>query len=181
MQRLLLALHPLTNDEIIGTLHNVLRGTAWDWWDVARLEITTWAEFETRFCSAFLSEDYQDELTERVRNRVQGENETIRDFAYMYRSLCKRWNPNITQPEVVKLTLRNIYPKLASQLRSSNVTTVEALVQLGQQLEKDKENQVIMNKSAQSDHTPGLPQVHCWCCKNSHPPSACPQYQPGKN
>lgn len=50
----------------------------------------------------------------------------------MHQSLCKRWNPNITEPEVV-------------------------------------------------NHSPDLPQVHCWRCKNLHPPSACPQYQPGKN
>lgn len=29
------------------------------------------------------------------RTRVQGEEESIRDFAYIYRSLCKRWNPDI--------------------------------------------------------------------------------------
>ena len=59
----------------------------------------------------------------------------------MYRSLCKRWNPDITEQEVVKLTLKNINPTMASQLRGSRVTTVEALVRLGQQLEKDRENQ----------------------------------------
>ncbi len=187
-----LALHPLTDSELIATLRNVLHGTARDWWDVARLEINTWTEFEKRFSSSFLSEDYQDELAEWVRTRIQGEDESIRDFAYMYRSLCKRWNPTITEKEVVKLTLKNINPKLASQLRSSNVSTVEALVRLGQQLEKDRENQCqyeqhkkLVQKPTKSDYVsplppfnpPGVSQVYCWRCKNSHAPSACPQYQ----
>lgn len=47
----------------------------------------------------------------------------------------------MTEPEVVKMMLKNINPLLASQLRSSNVNTVEAMVRLGQQLAKDKENQ----------------------------------------
>ncbi|XDV18310.1 hypothetical protein PO909_024025 [Leuciscus waleckii] len=83
-------------------------------------------------------EDYEDELAERVRTRTQGEKETIRDFAFTYRALCNRWKPNLTETEVVKLILKNIKPHLASQLRS-RVTTVEELVKLGHQLEKDYE------------------------------------------
>ncbi len=193
-----LALHPLTDAEVIATLRNVLHGTARDWWDVARSEVATWREFEKRFTSAFLSEGYQDELAERVRTRIQGEDDSIRDFAYMYRSLCRRWNPDITEQDVVKLTLKNINPQLASQLRSSHITTVESLVRLGQQLEKDRENQrhyeqrkKMMQKPARSESAaqsvqphPTAPQVttvYCWRCKNDHAPSACPQYQFGKN
>lgn len=89
-----------------------------------------------------MSEDYEDELAERVRNRVQGEGESVRDFAYMYRSLCKHWKPQTEEEEILKMILKNINPQLASQLRSSRVTSVDALVRLGQQLEKDWENQL---------------------------------------
>jgi len=37
-------------------------------------------EFESKFLAAFLSEDYVDELAERVRTLVQQEGEGIRDF-----------------------------------------------------------------------------------------------------
>lgn len=37
-----LALNPLTNEELIATLRNVLYGTARDWWDVARQDTATW-------------------------------------------------------------------------------------------------------------------------------------------
>lgn len=49
-----LALNPLTDVELLTTLRNVLFGTAWDWWDVVRL-----------------SEEYMDELEERIRTQVQ--------------------------------------------------------------------------------------------------------------
>lgn len=136
-----LALNPLSNEELIATLRNVLHGTARDWWDVARHKVHTWREFHTQFRAAFLSEDYEDELAERVRNRVQGEGESIRDFAYMYQSLCKRWKSDIKEDDIIKLILKNINPQLASQLRSSRIVTVDGLVRLGQQLEKDQENQ----------------------------------------
>ncbi|XP_033958149.2 copper-transporting ATPase 2-like [Pseudochaenichthys georgianus] len=125
-----LALNPLTDEELIATLRNVLHGTARDWWDVGRHKIHTWREFHDQFRAAFLSEDYEDELAERVRNRVQGEGESVRDFAYMYQSLCKRWKPNIDEEEIIKLILKNINPQLASQLRSSRVTSVDGLVRL---------------------------------------------------
>lgn len=38
--------------------------------------------------------------------------------------------------------MKNINPQLASQLRSSSVTSDDGLVCLGQQLEKDRENQL---------------------------------------
>lgn len=82
-----LALHPLADIDILATFRTVLHGTARDWWEVARSSINTWDEFKTAFLSAFLSEDYEDELAERVRTRTQGEKETIRDFAFTYRAL----------------------------------------------------------------------------------------------
>ncbi len=65
----------------------MLHDTARDWWDVARFSIYTWVEFKTSFLSAFLSEDYVDDLAERIRSRVQGENKSLRDFAYVLISL----------------------------------------------------------------------------------------------
>ncbi|KAI2647959.1 Retrovirus-related Pol polyprotein from transposon 17.6 [Labeo rohita] len=193
-----LALNPLSNEELTATLRNVLHGTARDWWDVARFSISTWVEFQTSFLSAFLSEDYVDELAERIRNRVQGENESIRDFAYMYYSLCRRWKPEITEEEVIKLILKNINPSIASELRR-RVSTVDELVRLGQQLEKDKQNQQQYEQRKRfSNKMTGKPEcqnqqivakkeqekgslVFCWKCKGSHSPASCRHYPSSKN
>ncbi len=67
-----LALHPLNDADILATFRSDLYGTAQDWWEVARSSVGTWDEFESAFLSAFLSEDYEDELAERVRTRIQG-------------------------------------------------------------------------------------------------------------
>ncbi len=135
-----LALHPLAEADLLATFRTVLYGTARDWWEVARTSVFTWTEFKAVFLSAFLTEDYEDELAKRVRTRTQGENEPIRDFAFCYRALCKRWKSNLTESEIVKMILKNIKPHLASKLRS-RVFTVEELVKLGHQLEKDYEQQ----------------------------------------
>lgn len=135
-----LAVHPLMDGDILATFRTVLYGTARDWWEVARSSVTTWSEFQSVFLADFLAEDYEDELAERVRHRIQGEKESIRDFAFTYRALCKRWKPSLTEADIVKMILKNIKPYLASHLRS-RVTTVEELVRLGHQLEKDHEQQ----------------------------------------
>ena len=187
-----LALNPLHSVELLATLRNVLYGTARDWWDVARKDIQTWTEFEHKFLAAFLSEDYADELEERVRTRVQGEEESIRDFAYAYRSVLLRWRPDIKEEKTIQMILKNARPQLASQLRSARVATVDALVRLGQQLEKDAlkqkkmhdkrgqpsptmnkgSNYTASNSSGQSAQKPS--QAYCWRCKGDHNPATCP-------
>lgn len=182
-----LALHPLSDPEILATFRTVLYGTARDWWEVARTTITTWSEFESSFRIAFLSEDYEDELAERVRIRTQGERESVRDFAFTYRALCKRWKPTLTEPELVKMILKNIKPYLASQLRG-RVSNVEEMVRLGQQLEKDRLQQMQFDYRQNTRHgqtglqglsvtqLPDKPLVQCWRCKGHHAPGSCPQF-----
>lgn len=134
-----LTLHPLTDADILATFWIVLHGTACDWWEVRYSNITTWSEFEAAFHSAVLSEDYEDELAERVHTRIQGEKESNRDFAFSYRALCKRWKAGLMDAEIVKIILKNIKHYFAGQLRSQ-ANTVE-LVKEGCQLEKDYEQQ----------------------------------------
>lgn len=96
--------------KLIATLRDALHGPARDWWDVAKHETITWQDFKSKFLAAFLSEDYEDELADRVRKRVQQEGEGIRKFAYMYRALCKCWKTLIREEEIIKLILKNLYP-----------------------------------------------------------------------
>lgn len=190
-----LTLRPLTDEELMATMGNVLHGTARDWWDVARHTVTKWSEFETQFVTAFLAEDYQEELENRVRDRVQGEKESLRDFVYSYHALCRKWKADIGEPEVLKLILKNINPQMASQLRG-RVNTVATLVRLGQQLEKDKEGQqqyeqrqktatkaAAKSELARQDATPPKePTVFCWRCKEvGHPPANCQKFPNTKN
>ncbi|XP_026118435.1 uncharacterized protein LOC113097414 isoform X1 [Carassius auratus] len=181
-----LALHPLSDVDLLATFRTVLHGTARDWWEVARSSTFSWTEFEAAFLSAFLSEDYEDELAERVRTRTQGEREPIRDFAFSYRALCKRWKSTLTECDIVKMILKNIKPHLASQLRS-RVSTVEELVKLGHQLEKDYEQQLRYDGGSHPKQQPILPrppanrsmdksQVQCWRCKGHHSPGNCPYF-----
>ena len=187
-----LSIRPLTDLEVLATLRSVLHGTARDWWEIAREHVSTWEEFQKIFLLAFLSEDYGDELAERVRNRVQGEAEPIRDFAFSYRVLCRRWKADITEQEMVKLLLKNMVPRLASQLRE-RVQNVDDLVRLGTQFEKDwKRHLQTKNPVPSSQYTNNSPgakpsqifvpkiqdksPVMCWRCKVQHPPDSCPLY-----
>ncbi|MED6241876.1 hypothetical protein ATANTOWER_029156 [Ataeniobius toweri] len=70
------------------------------------------------------------------------------------------------------LILKNIDPSLASQLRSSRVMTVDELVHLGQQLEKDRDNQQQYEHRKQAK-TPPKPADH-----RPHPDSTVRQRQP---
>ncbi len=121
-----------------------------------------------------------------MRTRTQGENEPIRDFAFCYRALCKRWKSNLTESEIVKMILKIIKAHLASQLRS-RVFTVDVLVKLGHQIEKDYEQQQRYESSLPHIQQSVLPRaslnrqldkasVQCWCCKGHHSPGNCPRF-----
>ncbi len=119
--------------------------------------------------------------------KKQGENESIRDFAYPYRALCTRWNPDLTELDIVKLIVKHIKPYLASQLRG-RVNDVDELVRLGHQLERDHDQQLEYERklqvrkvnSLQKGTYPGSQQGEktplCWRCKGLHSPGSCPQY-----
>lgn len=182
-----LAVQPLSDVDILATFRTVLHGTARDWWEIARAQVGTWADFQRDFLSAFLSADYEEELADRVRSRRQGEHEPIRDFAFSYRALCKRWNPNMADCDIVKMILKNTKPQLTSQLRG-RVNTVDELVYLGHQLERDLEQQMQYEQQKaysrnmhQQKVTPNKPvekpMVTCWRCKGQHPPGSCPQFR----
>lgn len=184
-----LAIQPMTEADILATFRSVLHGTARDWWEITRTTVTSWDDFQTSFLAGFLSEDYQDELADRVRSRHQGETESIRDFAFTYRALCKRWRPAISETEIVKMILKNAKPHLTSQLRG-RVATVDELVRLGDQLEKDLVQQVeydkrlsLSTRQPQRAQSPPRqtgsqkPPVTCWRCQGHHAPGSCPNYQ----
>ncbi|XP_060767299.1 uncharacterized protein LOC132874863 [Neoarius graeffei] len=61
-----LAIHPLSDAESLATFRTVLHGTARDWWEIAMTEVLTWAQFQKKFLSAFLSEDYEKELMDQA-------------------------------------------------------------------------------------------------------------------
>lgn len=98
--------------------------------------ISTWKSFKQRFLFAFLNEDFKVVVLQRLIYRGQQSRESIRDFAYQYIAFCIRSKPEMTEVEIVNAILRNCNPRLASLLRSS-AKTVNELVRLGTQIEKD--------------------------------------------
>lgn len=129
-------LRPLPDKELLASLAAVLKGTAKDWWSAEKKNVGTWKCFKDKFLFAFLNEDFKEVAAQRLINRRQQNKESIRDFAYHYRALCMRNNPKMNETDIVNAILRNCNPRLASLLRSS-AKTVDELVRLGTQIEKD--------------------------------------------
>lgn len=140
-------------------------------------------QFEVFFLSAFLSEDYEDELAERIRTCRQKENQSIRDFAFSHRALCKRWTASRTEDNIVKMIL---YQTISGK---TSPTSVEELVCLSHQFEKDHYKKWNITRkwqpkmsihyknfaSAQLNENP-KPSVLCWRCKGDNVPGWCPRY-----
>lgn len=100
---------------------------------------------------------------------------------------------------MLKMIFRNLNPWMASQLRG-RVSTIDELVRLRQQLEKDKGNQLQYEQRKKQNWKPigkekaDTPAAHpsadslprpsntptviwrLWRCKGSHAPCSCPSY-----
>nr|WPK86750.1 NLR_family_CARD_domain-containing_3-like protein isoform_X2 [Sebastes schlegelii] len=121
-------------------MRSVLHGSARDWWETVREKIHSWEEFQRAFLSSFLPEDYVDVLEEQIRTRVQGRNESLRDFVFSFRALIKHWHSLATDDEILKRILKAMNPFLACQLRG-RVTSIDEMIRIGSLIEVDYENQ----------------------------------------
>lgn len=194
-----LALRPMSNSEILATMRSVLHASARDWWVTVRFKVGTWESFQQAFLAVFLPEVYQDVLEDQVRNRLQGANESVRDFTFSFQALFKHWKKEATEDEVLKALLKAMNPCFASQLRG-RAQTVEELVRLGTQIERDydhqrKYNQLQLSKSTTFDQNSQArkikevepkailpseqrnPSLLCWRCHENHSPGSCPNFK----
>lgn len=125
-----LAVHPMSEAEILATLPSVLTHTAKDWWVAKKAHVRTWSQFKTVLLRSFLPDDHEVEAERRIQERKQGIDEDIRTFAFQYRALCLRLKPTMTEKEILEATMRNCNPRLASILRGT-ATTFDYLVRTG--------------------------------------------------
>ncbi|XP_039506983.1 uncharacterized protein LOC120462416 [Pimephales promelas] len=129
-------LRPLHHEELLAALSVSLKGTAKSWWRAEKQNITGWTAFKEKFLFSFLNEDHQEVAAQKLANYRQRVNESVRDFAFNYRAMSLKINPRMSEEELVQATLRNCNPRLASLLRGT-VKTIDDLVRLGTQIEKD--------------------------------------------
>lgn len=129
-------LRPLHHKDI-AALSVSLKGTAKSWWRAEKNSITDWFSFKVKFLFSFLNEDHKEVAAQKVADYRQKKiNECIRDFAFNYRAMSLKINPAMSETELVQATLRNCNPRLALLLRRT-VKTIDDLVHLGTQIEKD--------------------------------------------
>lgn len=129
-------MRPLLHEELLAALSVNLKGTAKSWRRAEKPRIRDWDSFKEKFLFSFLYEDHKEVAAQTLASYRQRINESVRDFAFNYRAMSVKIDPLLSEAEFVQATLRNCNPQLASLLRGT-VKTIDELVRLGTQIEKD--------------------------------------------
>lgn len=116
-------------DEILSALTEILTDTALRWYRGLRQRVTmeSWEMFKNYLIDEFEPYSAQDIVIERLRNRLQKNNESIVVFFAEMESLFSELPKQLTEKEKVAMIYRNL---LSEYVKSLNVVKFESLHQL---------------------------------------------------
>jgi len=105
-----------------------LNGVARDWYS---LEVagrnTLWPDILRALISQFLPTGFKSHIREQIRSRKQMPYEPVNNYICEMRLLCRRYNPNMPEPEIKDYIIEGLLPPLAQQLIFLNPTDLNDL------------------------------------------------------
>lgn len=114
---------------------DLFSGKALMWFRSIRNSVNDWDSLVALLKKDFLSENYDDDLWEEIRNRQQGRNEPITIFIAQMETLFNRLSKVPSELTKVKYIKKSLLPYYVRQLALSEINTVTELHQLCRRLE----------------------------------------------
>lgn len=113
----------------------LFKGKALIWFRAKRANVADWDALVVELRAEFLPPDYDDRLTEEIRHRTQGKDESIGVYVAVMEGLFSRLSEGWEMEKKMKLLRRNIHPFYQAQLGLTTVDTIDRLVEVGRTLE----------------------------------------------
>lgn len=132
------------DSDLYSSVVDLLRGKALIWYRSVRSQISSWTDFVKALREEFLPFDYETDLWNEIRSRVQGPNERIGEYFACMINLFSRLSVKPAHKEQLTILRRNITPYFIHGLGLRDINSVEELLMCCKKLESAKE---LANKS----------------------------------
>ena len=130
--------YDVSDESMLRAVPELLKGQAILWFLNNQSSWNTWEEFLTSFKDRYLPVDIDDVLTEEIRLRTQGADESVADYVTAIRALMRRRTKEPTPAEQLRVLMKNLRPEVRLYIRDCDVNSVAKLLTMGKQYEQFK-------------------------------------------
>lgn len=128
----------VTTQQLYAAAVELFTGNARIWYRSIRTTVNSWEELVTALRTTFLPCDYEISLWDEIRNRTQGDGESVAIYIAIMENLFTRLFQMPSEIDRVGLVRRNLQPYLQAQLALQNISSMSQLGQLCKMLEDAK-------------------------------------------
>jgi len=122
----------LSGEEMLAGLGDVFTGDAQTWYLNNRDEWQEYEQFIQRARSWYgTSLQQQQRLRREAHARYQGPEEPVRSYLTKLQAMAKRISPPMSTEDLLELMYSNLLPEIQSQIRRSEVASIDELCRLG--------------------------------------------------
>lgn len=126
----------VSKNELFDSAVDLFAGKALIWFRSIKPRVKDWDSLVALLKKEFLPADYDDQLWEELKLRVQGRNESCSMYIAMMLTLFSRLSRPTCEKTRVKQIKKNLLPVYVTQLALSEIDTVEELSKLCRKLEE---------------------------------------------
>lgn len=128
----------ISSSKLLAYATEIFTGDALHWYRSIRTSVSTWEELVAVLVQDFSQFDYDYRLLSEIRQRTQGDTETITIYFAKMKELFSRLSKDISEQEKLEILLHNIRPCYASVLasNSSTINSIDSLKTISKNFER---------------------------------------------
>ena len=124
-----------SEQEVYQAAVELFDGIALTWFRSARERCKTWKQVCAELKIVFVDHEFEDNLREKIRKRIQGRDEPFDLYVATIEELCNRLEKKMDQEEKLKLVLKNMNNYLQDKLGMLPLENLETVRELARKAE----------------------------------------------
>lgn len=130
----------ITQDHLFKAAIEFFEGKALVFYRSVRDRVNNWESLCTIFKQEFLPTDYNDKLWNQIKNRTQGEKESVGIFVAYMNNLFKRLTTVVSDDVKLKIIRKNLLPFYQNQLILVDVHSIDELIDLCRKIDQARDS-----------------------------------------